>query len=182
MYMRLIRLCLLASLLVSFSSPVKAQEFVIRDSHLSSQVIKTEILVALENSINFLPFSFENLEQKGWDIVERMNEEPVIIFQKKDADSMCIVTAYVKRIPEGSMRSLQDVEVADVFREGEKENMISEGVNTGLYNLEDLQLGEENVGNKRFFTMKYKNVILSEPITIGNSLFLVPQKFVAIRK
>ena len=45
--------------------------------------------------------------------------------------------------------------VADNYRNLEKQIMIKEGVNKGLYQLRDLVMGEEMVGEKKFYTMTY---------------------------
>lgn len=45
--------------------------------------------------------------------------------------------------------------VADDFRNIEKQTMIEQGVNKGLYQLRDLTMSEEMVGDKNFFTMNY---------------------------
>ena len=45
--------------------------------------------------------------------------------------------------------------VADDFRNNEKQIMIEQGVNKGLYKLQNLEMGEDMVGDKKFFTMNY---------------------------
>ena len=52
-------------------------------------------------------------------------------------------------------RSWSARQVADNFRKMERQIMIEQGVNKGLYKLGDVVMGEESVGDKTFYTMKY---------------------------
>lgn len=60
--------------------------------------------------------------------------------------------------------------VADDFRELEKRIMIEQGVNRGLYRLENVTLGEETIGGLTFYTMDY--VLVGDSGTQGAALYL----------
>lgn len=52
-------------------------------------------------------------------------------------------------------RSWSARQVADDFRNMEKQIMIEQGVRKGQYKLSDVVMGEDSVGDKTFYTMKY---------------------------
>lgn len=60
--------------------------------------------------------------------------------------------------------------VADDFRELEKRIMIEQGVNRGLYRLEDVTLGEETMAGLTFYTMDY--LVVSDAGTQRAALYL----------
>ena len=52
-------------------------------------------------------------------------------------------------------RSWSARQVADSFRNMERQIMIEQGVRKGQYKLSDVVMGEESVGDKKFYTMTY---------------------------
>jgi len=54
-----------------------------------------------------------------------------------------------------SMKNLPAHEFADKFREQEKQIMMEEGVKKGAYQLQNLEIGEELLGGKLYYTMTY---------------------------
>jgi len=74
-------------------------------------------------------------------------------------------------------------QIADDYRNLEKRIMIEQGVNKGQYQLSEVVMGEEIVGDKKFYTMKYTtsasaqkqtaSLYLYFPREEGNSYFIV---------
>lgn len=74
-------------------------------------------------------------------------------------------------------------QVADDYRNLEKRTMIEQGVKKGQYQLSEVVMGEETVGDKKFYTMKYTTSASSQkqsaslylyfPRDEGNSWFIV---------
>ena len=56
------------------------------------------------------------------------------------------------------MKTWTAKEVADDYRNGELSDMQKKGVMTGMFELEDVVMGEEIVGDKKFYTMNYANI------------------------
>ena len=61
-------------------------------------------------------------------------------------------------------------QVADDYRDGELSDMQIRGVMTGMYKLEDVVMGEEVIGDKKFYTMDY--VSIGAEKTQRSSLYL----------
>ena len=68
------------------------------------------------------------------------------------------------------MKGATAKEVADDYRGLEKRIMIEQGVNKGLYELKDVTMGEETLGNKYFYTMNYE--VVSKSGTQRANLYL----------
>lgn len=69
-----------------------------------------------------------------------------------------------------SMKSWTTKQLADNYRRGELADMIRGGVNTGLFELKDVVMGDEKVGNKKFYTMNY--IVSKGELLINSFLYL----------
>ena len=117
------------------------------------------------HSFEFSEFSFNNLENQGWNIV--VQDDFFIEFGKRVNRHSCIISVFAKPVPI-ELKTSTDIEVADSYREWEKKGMIEKG--KGIYQLEDLALGEDNINEQKFFTMEYVTII--DEVRASNKLYL----------
>ena len=74
-----------------------------------------------------------------------------------------------------SIRGLTPEEIADDFRNNEINSMLELGVKKGLYQLENIKLFTDSIGEKQFYVLSYAT-ILKEGLTITGWLFLYVPK------
>ena len=71
-------------------------------------------------------------------------------------NSVVLFMRFIKNtIFDKNMRVATARQVADNYRELEKDIMIEKGVKTGMYKLSNLEMYEKNLGGKNFFIMRY---------------------------
>ncbi|RJR15264.1 MAG: hypothetical protein C4581_12490 [Nitrospiraceae bacterium] len=84
-------------------------------------------------------------------------KDEAVLTKQLDQASIIIVVAR-NDIVDPQLKSKSAKEVADDFRNHEKQIMIEQGVNKGLYTIKDLQMGEIDIQGQIFYTMDYVNV------------------------
>lgn len=110
--------------------------------------------------ITFPHYSIVVPPDRGWDLL-RPNEKIEAAVVKKRVglgrgDSATYLMQFSKNdVPDERPRSWSARQVADHFRSMEKQIMIEQGVREGRYKLSEVVMGEESVGEKNFYTMKY---------------------------
>ncbi len=118
--------------------------------------VGTEITKS-SNQIQFPHYSLV-LPEQGWRLQrpDERNELAVVTLQAGPPLSATFRMQFFKNdIFDERVRSWSARQVADDYRNHEKQIMIEQGVNKGQYQLSDVVMGEEAVGDKTFFTMKY---------------------------
>ena len=112
------------------------------------------------SQITFLHYSIVVPPDRGWDLL-RPNEKIEAAVVKKRiqlgrGDSATYLMQFSKNdVLDERARSWSARQVADHFRSMEKQIMIDQGVRAGRYMLSEVLMGEESVGEKKFYTMKY---------------------------
>ena len=138
----------------------------------SSQVIRAEnanttlpIVGALQDSTvevstdAKLPhFSFSAPEDDAW-VEEQVLNKGKIVFTARRGAVVYRITLLENSILDEKMRQASAKDVADDFRNREKNIMIERGVKGGLYELSELTMGQETIGGKLYFTMKYSTSV-----------------------
>lgn len=117
------------------------------------------------DSFEFSEFSFNNLENQDWKILSQ--DDFFIEFEQRVNRHSCLISVFAKRVPI-DLKTATDKEVADSYREWEKQGMIEKGA--GIYQLEDLALGENKINEQKFFTMEYVTII--DDVRAINKLYL----------
>ena len=127
---------------------------VLLDGCASSGIVITKN----NNVINMPHFSIEAPPDQGWslNVVDRTYSK---FYLKKSINS----TAYqmwfnINWVAGEHMKTWTAKQVADDYRNGELSDMHMQGVMAGMYELKDVQMGEEIVGDKTFYTMSYANI------------------------
>lgn len=115
--------------------------------------------ITKDNSqITFPHYAIVVTPAKGWRLI-RPNEKNEVAVVKIDLGppmSARVVMQFMKNdIVDERLRSWTAKQVADDYRNLEKQIMVEQGVNKGQYKLSDVVMGEETVGSKSFYTMKY---------------------------
>lgn len=115
-------------------------------------------------------YSFVVPPGRGWH-VQRFDStaESAIIAQR--AAPFQIEMKFMRNVvADDALRQATAKAVADDFRQLEQRIMIEQGVNRGLYRLENVTLGEETIGGLTFYTMDY--VLVGDSGTQRAALYL----------
>jgi hypothetical protein len=144
----------------------------------------TEI-TSSNNQIQFPHYSLV-LPTPDWRLSrpDENNEVAVVTLQAGPPLSATFQMRFIKNgIFDERIKSWSARQVADDYRNLEKRIMIEQGVNKGQYHLSEVVMGEEMVGDKKFYTMKYTtsasaqkqsaSLYLHFPREEGNSYFIV---------
>lgn len=99
-------------------------------------------------------FTFSFPAGKGWK-VEQDDRSRQAQFTKKSKDTAFILQLLWNTVKDDSLMRQDAHVVADRYRQGELEEMYRAGVLTGQYSLNDVTHGEEQIGGKTFYTMRY---------------------------
>lgn len=110
------------------------------------------------NRVQMPHYSFVVPPDRGWRIqrFESPHESAVLT---QSAGPLRFEMKFMRNVvSDEALRQATAKAVADDFRELEKRLMIEQGVNRGLYRLEDVTFGEETIASLTFYTMSYSVV------------------------
>ena len=111
----------------------------------------TSVVVNQENNKIVMPhYSIELPANQGWSLTNLNKNDETLTLNKKVNSLFCQMVFLRNMLTAQNMKSLNAKQVADDYRESEKANMMVRGVMTGAYELRDVIMGEEFVGNKKF--------------------------------
>ena len=111
--------------------------------------------VPIRAGVQHLPhFSFATPKDDIW-IEEQLIEKDKIVFTTRRGAVEHRFTLLEKVIFDKGKSKASAKDVADEYRNGEKNIMIVRGVKEGLYELFDIVTGQERFGDKLYYTMKY---------------------------
>jgi len=106
----------------------------------------------------------------GWSLTVEDRSHSTI-YLKKSVDSADFQMRFgVNWLASESTKSWTAKQVADDYRNGELSNMQARGVMAGMMELENVVMGEEIVGDKKFYTMIYD--IIRDGVRQKSSLYL----------
>jgi len=128
------------------------------------------VITKTNNIINMPHYSIEVPPDQGWSLTveDRANSN---IYLKKSINSTASQMWFnINWVAGEHMKTLTARQVADDYRDGELSDMQIRGVMTGMYKLEDVVMGEEVIGDKKFYTMDYVNI--RADMTQRSSLYL----------
>jgi hypothetical protein len=132
------------------------------------------IITKNNNKIERPLYSISIPPNAGWQL-RKDTRDPTVVFLYKQPE----ITFYGMRfstnlIANKEMKTWTAKQVADHYRNDEKQNMINRGVMTGQYELQDVAFDSEMIGGKRFYIMSYKTVY-SEGIQSASLYLYFPQ-------
>jgi len=125
--------CSLAPEPVDIASGIKVEEMEIETEHYSIHLNSTE----------------------RWKISKIIEENDGIILNRQKQPPNCRIMVIRKLVDQDLLEKASVKEMADAIRNREKQGMIDSGVKEGLYNLTDIAMGEEIIGDKVYFSMNY---------------------------
>ena len=128
----------------------------------------TEITTS-NNYIQMPSYSLVVPANHGWHL-QRDDGHQYAILTKRIESTIWQIRTYKNSVLSEMLNSATAKEVADDFRELEVQAMIEEGVKKGQYQLRDVEMREEIVGTKQFYTMHY--VIVSQSTVQKASMYL----------
>lgn len=125
------------------------------------------------SQITFPHYSIMVPPDQGWHLLRPDEGYEVAVVTQEFGPPMSakLQMRFIKNdIVDESRRSWSAQQVADEYRNLEKQIMIEQGGNKGQYKLCDVVMGEETVGGKKFYTMKYTT--LADTLKQTASLYL----------
>ena len=128
------------------------------------------VITKNNNVINMPHYSIEAPPAQGWilDVVDRVYSK---ISLSKSVDSAASqMWLNINWAAGEHMKTWTAKQVADDYRNGELSDMQIQGVMTGMYKLEDVVMGEQVIGGKKFYTMDYATI--KADMTQRSSLYL----------
>lgn len=123
------------------------------------------------NRITLKDVQFTAPDTGEWTIQYSGASKDQSVLLKRIGQSSIIIVIARNYLLESQMRSKSAKEVADHFRNHEKQIMIDQGVNKGLYTIKDIEMGEIDINGQTFYTMDYVNV--SQQGKVRASLYLL---------
>jgi hypothetical protein len=107
------------------------------------------------NRVQMPHYSFIAPPDRGWQL-QRLEDPAETAILTHVAGSFAFAMKILRNtVTDDALKQATAKAVADDFRELERQTMIEEGVNRGLYRLEDVTLGEESIAGLTFYTMTY---------------------------
>jgi hypothetical protein len=123
------------------------------------------------NNIEKPLYSISIPPDQGWQMYKDDNNPDGVFFVKiLDSASYYAMRFGTNWIADESMKTWTAEQIADEYRNYEKQDMINRGVNTGKYELKDVVFGSEVIEGKKFYTMNY--VTLHDESVENASLYI----------
>jgi hypothetical protein len=107
------------------------------------------------NQIQMPHYSVVVPPNQGWRLVKPDKKSEAVELTISSNSVLFIMRFSRNYLADEGMKSWTAKQVADDYRNGEKQNMLIMGVMRGLYDLQDVVMGEEMVGDRKFYTMDY---------------------------
>jgi hypothetical protein len=140
-------------------------------------------IIDTNNHIDTPHYSIVVPQNQGWYQNNNEGDLDLSHFEKTVSSNIYIMRFSSNWVVDKSKKSWSAKQVADDYRDGEKRNMIIMGVMSGQYELKDVVMGEESIGNKQFYTMTHTaiangieqraSLYLHFPVERGFTRFLV---------
>jgi hypothetical protein len=121
-------------------SDIKAEDMVIETQHYS---------IALNSA-------------ERWKIAKIIEKYDGIILNRDKQPPFCRIMVIKKRVDQDAIEGQSAREMAFYIRNREKQEMIAFGVDKGLYQLREVAMAEEVIGEKIFYSMNYKTIPAQE--------------------
>ena len=122
------------------------------------------------NNIEKPLYSISIPPDQGWHMRRDENDPKAAVFVKNLDSAFCLMHFGTNRIIDERAKTLTAEQIADDYRNTEKQDMIFRGVMTGQYELKDVVFGSEVIEGNKFYIMNY--VILRDESVENASLFL----------
>ncbi len=140
--------------------------------------------VTRENRNVSMPhYSFEAPVSRGWSMRRHGGAAEATELTRGEGPVQFRIQVFWSPIFDEGLRAATAREVADHVRQTERDIMLEQGVERGLYRLEDLVMSEQEIGGRTFYTMDYRthsdagqewaSLYLLLPNESGNDAFLL---------
>lgn len=108
------------------------------------------------NQIRTPKYSIIVPAQRGWKTQKNTVDPNVSYMEKNIGSNNYIMRFSINMVIKEYMKSWTAKQVANNYRQGEKNNMLLMG--SGMYELKNVKMGKRKVGNKLFYTMDYTTI------------------------
>jgi len=107
------------------------------------------------NKIQMPNYSFVVPANKGWYIHQFEKQYEAVVITNEINPFIFQIKIMRNLILDEKKRMKTAKEIADEYRNLERQIMITQGVSRGMYQLKNLTMGEEKIRDKIFYTMSY---------------------------
>ena len=129
------------------------------------------VLITQNNSVIDMPhYSIVAPPDQGWNLNILDRAYSKISLEKSVNSNAHSMWFNINWVGSEHMKTWTARQVADDYRDGELSDMQIKGVMTGMFKLENVVMGEEVIGDKKFYTMDY--VSIRTDMTQRSSLYL----------
>ncbi|MFC1896146.1 hypothetical protein ACFL0Q_05740 [Thermodesulfobacteriota bacterium] len=113
------------------------------------------IITKSNNKIIKPQYSIVIPPEQGWSIYRDDDNPDAAVFQKSINSGLCSMRFSTNRAGHESMKTWTAKQLADAYRNTEKQNMINMGVMTGQHELKDVEYTTETIKGKTYYIMNY---------------------------
>jgi len=110
----------------------------------------------INNRISTPTYSITVPAKRGWKIQNNTVDPNVSYMEKFKGSNGYLMRFSTNIVIKDYMKSWTAEQVANSYRQGEKNNMLIMG--SGMYELKNVKMGKRKVGNKQFYTMDYTTI------------------------
>lgn len=142
--------------------------FVLTAGCASTGIIITKNNKKLEKPL----YSISIPADQGWYMYRDDNDPDAALFMKNVDSAICSMRFTTNWIVDENMKTWTAKQIADEYRNFEKQNMINMGVMTGLYELKDVVFDTEMIEGKKYYIMNYVTLKKGEGTIQKSALYL----------
>ncbi len=117
-------------------------------------ILRTQV-TTYDNHVQMPSYSFPMPEEKGWQL-QRDDSRDYASLTKRIDPIIWQIRTYKNPVRSDVLVAATAKQIADDFRKLGVVSMTEEGVNKGLYELKNIEMGEEIIGVRRFYTMEHE--------------------------
>jgi len=128
------------------------------------------VITKNNNQIDMPHYSILAVPDTGWGLTVEDKSHSTIYLKKSAGSAEYQMRIGINWLSSESTKSWTAKQVADDYRNGELSDMQARGVMTSMMELENVVMGEEIVGNKKFYIMNYD--IIRDGVRQNSSLYL----------
>jgi hypothetical protein len=172
----------IATKIIVASETTKNRKAVVFFPNIDMTARNKKSITVRDKTIKFNHYSIE-LPNQGWELNALDESKESIVATSHPIWGEYKIQLYKNDVIDEVARLWPAKRVADDYRNSEKQIMIEQGVNKGQYELSDVVMGEEMIGNNKYYTMKYtaftrnkkqlSSLYLHFPREDNNSFFII---------
>ena len=118
-----------------------------------SDISEGQIIEEMEFATEYYSIHLKSTDR--WEISKIVEKNDGIILNRHKQPPNCRIMVIRKIVDHDLIAGASAQELADAIRNREKQGLIELGVKKGLYNLPEIAMGDEVIGDKIYYSMNY---------------------------